>query len=100
MVTENEIIDIIQCEILIDENIAKRIARRIMYEKILPCPFCGFCKPIVNSAFQIHGESDKYNHYFAVNCECYSGGCGATGCYYKTEDKAIEAWNRRTNVTA
>lgn len=62
-----------------------------MNEKLKPCPFCGGMGILNN-------ESDKIVSY--VKCLT----CGAeTGLIkvsaeYSSDDKAIEAWNRRVNV--
>ena len=58
-----------------------------------PCPFCG-CSAISSSEQRHSGTKDKF--YFV--------GCGGFGCiaslhsmnrYYKTEQEAENAWNRR-----
>lgn len=63
-------------------------------KKLTPCPFCG------NEKLFILDEGDNSGAYenipnYAVCCDFYRGGCGATSGYRRTEEEAIEAWNRR-----
>lgn len=59
--------------------------------ELKPCPFCGGEAEI--------GHSNLFSGKMASYCECNN--CGATGEYfdvsskYSSDDKAIEAWNRR-----
>lgn len=64
--------------------------------ELKPCPFCGnknvyIC---VDSAEYSLGLTDRAN--FGVICSKTSYGCGASSGWYDTEDRAIEAWNRRS----
>lgn len=79
-------------------------------ENLKPCPFCGNtmldisdvrdCEDCANfeaedvcPAFEPAGFC---NMKFVV-CSFYKGGCGASSGWYKTEEEAVEAWNRRDN---
>lgn len=59
-----------------------------MLEKLKPCPFCGDEHPFVNKI-----KTNFFEDRYAVMCE----NCQSMGKYCKTEDQAIEAWNRRTS---
>ena len=64
-----------------------------------PCPFCGGTNLNIEGK-DIWGPNDlPYNpkHIFRIKCSALEGGCGATNGYYRTEEGAIEAWNRRDN---
>jgi len=77
-------------------------------EKIKPCPFCGKdvaelsdvkeCEDCANfeneDACPAYEEMEPCPWHFVV-CSHYRGGCGASGGWELTEEKAIEAWNRR-----
>lgn len=69
---------------------------RKLEEILKPCPFCGSDKLTING--------DDFGD-FAVICDFMDfdtkteGGCGATtGYYYKSEEKAVEAWNTRASA--
>ena len=54
--------------------------------ELKPCPFCGDTYIIVRS----------HINYYTVGCNSLSCVCLHThGKPFKTEEKAIEAWNRR-----
>lgn len=55
-----------------------------MSNKLKPCPFCG-------ATDVSHWISDFGDHVVSCNV------CFAQGSPAKTEEKAIAAWNRRTN---
>lgn len=67
-----------------------------MSEKTRDCPFCGRADSVNRDKFDtlIPGFS-----LYAVFCDKDKGGCGAYGPYKRTEEEAIDAWNRRANVT-
>ena len=50
---------------------------------------CPFCQKRVGHVI----EEDANN--FAVCCDVYKGGCGATAGYASTIEKAVENWNMR-----
>lgn len=56
-----------------------------MNYELKPCPFCGG----TNFTIGTRGRS------VAVICDFRQEGCGASGRYRDTEEKAVEAWNRR-----
>lgn len=53
-----------------------------MNEELKPCPFCSGYACIIG---------DKNEHKFIVECQY----CYAQTSYFKTEEYATEAWNRR-----
>jgi Lar family restriction alleviation protein len=58
-----------------------------MAEKLKPCPFCG------NEDITITEIDELYQ----TVCSVIRKGCGAASGYQYSRDKAINAWNRRTN---
>ena len=67
--------------------------------KIEACPFCGSTTaPQLFTWTQINGADEGKDRIaeWAVCCDIQMGGCGATGPYYLTQDRAIKKWNRRT----
>ena len=58
------------------------------HKELKPCPFCGG-KPFVSHRFPLFGEEAT----IAVVCE----ECNASTQRKRTEQKAINAWNRRVN---
>jgi len=58
--------------------------------KLLPCPFCPA------NAAQVVCD-DPQNFY--VCCSKHYGGCGASSGYYRTEQEAVDKWNRRVPPT-
>lgn len=58
-----------------------------MSEELKPCPFCGES----NTLFVEHDVS-----YYVV-CNLCNYGCGTTAPVVRSEQEAIEAWNRRYN---
>lgn len=77
--------------------------------KILPCPFCGNEEVECTNNYEFYGFSDDFEDYadedsphddikYAVICDSDKGGCGATGGFDDTKEKAIERWNRRSNI--
>lgn len=62
------------------------------YEILKPCPFCGSDEILVKD-YDHYGIDSWYTGYGVVCMDC-----GAqTKTHYKTEKKAIHAWNRRVN---
>lgn len=83
-------------------------------ENILPCPFCGKAEsPSVETArscedcmhFEDEEKCPAYEPFDdewedrcpfkTVVCTFDKGGCGASGGWYPTREKAIAAWNKR-----
>lgn len=64
-----------------------------------PCPFCGKIVAIAGTVAELEGFiGDIYHCCFTVVCDFTKGGCGAAiGRQYKSEEEAVEAWNRRAN---
>lgn len=56
-------------------------------DELKPCPFCG-CKARVLTT------SDFYYEVLCLNLECK---INPATRFYKKEEEAIEAWNRRTD---
>lgn len=59
---------------------------------LLPCPFCGGEASVI----------DHHNDDGSVSVGCADDTClgfSGIGWLYKTEDEAVEAWNRRAAVT-
>lgn len=73
-----------------------------MPNELRKCPFCGKeytvnlydcteCSPCVDEP---PCDGCNWKKYLIV-CSVNLGGCGAASGWYDTEEKAIEAWNRR-----
>ena len=74
------------------------------------CPFCGNKFVELANAREIdecaNFEDEECPECFeqsscslyTVVCSVNEGGCGASSGYHTTEEKAIEAWNRRKDV--
>lgn len=60
--------------------------------ELKPCPFCG--SKWANVKY-VNNPFDRHHIYggFAAYCD----DCGATTKHFKTEQEAIEAWNRRAD---
>ena len=65
-------------------------------KELTPCPFCGNEKLFILDEGYNSGAYENIPNY-AVCCDFYRGGCGATSGYRRTEEEAIEAWNRRVD---
>ena len=67
-----------------------------------PCPFCGGTKLFVGTIAEIEMQDEDHEDFafnrqlYSVVCDYQEGGCGASvgGCR-RSEQEAIEAWNRR-----
>lgn len=57
-------------------------------ERFKPCPFCGGKHPFLSKV-----TTNYYAEQFFVICE----DCQAKSKYATSENKAIEAWNRRAD---
>lgn len=59
--------------------------------ELKPCPFCG--EKVFLYGFEDYKDIDrKSTPYYYVKC----GNCGATVWGDEDKEKAVEAWNRRT----
>ncbi|MDO4301662.1 MAG: Lar family restriction alleviation protein [Clostridia bacterium] len=58
--------------------------------KLKPCPFCGGEAVLVN--INVSGINDVPNP-FEIHCK----NCKSCSDWFTTEQKAVSAWNRRTN---
>ncbi len=59
--------------------------------RMLPCPHCGKSVAVI-----LNLELEKpYCSCVCVVCDVSQGGCGATGGFTTSEEKAIEKWNER-----
>ena len=57
--------------------------------ELKPCPFCNCDRAyVVNRAYKVSGP------YSVYQVECFS--CAARGPAALTEDKSIDAWNKRS----
>ena len=76
--------------------------RNTMPNELKPCPFCGRknaatlsncteCSPCVDEP---PCDGCNWKKYLIV-CNVTLGGCGASSGLYDTEEKAIQAWNKR-----
>lgn len=63
--------------------------------ELKPCPFCGAKETDFGEPVNLWMTTDeKGNIEFSVDCQ----NCGANiGLFNRTEEEAIEAWNRRVN---
>ena len=65
-------------------------------KKLKPCPFCGNTQPKllrdadISIYYQGHVPVD-----YAVVCDATKGGCGATGGFAGSKEKAAYNWNKR-----
>lgn len=67
---------------------------KIPVAELKPCPFCGSISYLfIGTANDISGNDDEES--IAVCCDFSKGGCGSSGGYRLSREKAIEAWNRR-----
>lgn len=73
----------------------------MMTEELKPCPFCGKKVAIVTNCVEIEGcenfESCANCGWKCVVCNAIDGGCGASGGYADSEEKAITKWNTRAS---
>ena len=70
--------------------------------ELKPCPFCGGTQLFVGTIAEIEMMDEGHTDYllksqnYAVVCNYIEGGCGASsGGDARSEEEAIEAWNRR-----
>lgn len=59
-------------------------------DKLAPCPFCGGEAYVVKHHYGMWDNKPKDFFVICLNCNA------ASSHYSNTEEKAIEAWNRRT----
>ena len=60
--------------------------------ELKPCPFCGGMARVIEHTF--YETSDFTSHSYGVECcDCFT----KSFQFYKTEEKAINAWNRRVD---
>ena len=66
------------------------------------CPFCGGDKLSIENCITLEDcanfERCEEDSYVTVVCDYSKGGCGASGGYYDSAEKAIAAWNRRVDA--
>lgn len=74
--------------------------------ELLSCPFCGKSVAVIMDDYGecLERWGDEFDEsgleatdYKAVVCSFSDGGCGASGGWRKTEEEAVEAWNRRAH---
>ena len=63
------------------------------YQKLRECPFCGSTDILVKG-YPYKATYHGHKHYFVI---CHDCG-GQTKKFYAYEEKAIKAWNTRTNT--
>ena len=70
--------------------------------ELKPCPFCGGTQLFVGTIAEIEMMDEDNPNYlhgkktYSVVCDYLEGGCGASsGGGARSEEEAIEAWNRR-----
>ena len=62
--------------------------------KLKPCPFCGGKAELYHDTK--HGSLSVYSHVVCTNRKCgVSGAWIIESTRYASDDRAIEAWNRR-----
>lgn len=68
-------------------------------DKLLPCPFCGGEASMGTVTYDKKSEVARLNKqqtFYGVNCiECGANTLGVIGS--KTEEEAVNRWNRRGN---
>ena len=69
-----------------------RPAERRMIMELKPCPFCGSTDVYISFRYPLLGEGLR----MLVVCNC----CGCMTAQCRNEDKAVEAWNRRSDNEA
>ena len=74
--------------------------------ELLPCPFCGKDVAVImddySECLELWGDEFDESGLEATDCKAVvcsflDGGCGASGGWRKTEEEAVEAWNRRAH---
>ena len=63
--------------------------------ELKPCPFCG--NPLEPKYNLTISREDIDDHWYVRNWVVKCDGCGARGGKNRRKEKAIEAWNRRSN---
>jgi hypothetical protein len=71
--------------------------------KIEKCPFCDKAVAEITNCKDLeecrHFEKCPATEpYVCVVCNMFEGGCGASSGYYDSAEKAIAAWNRRSDA--
>lgn len=78
-----------------------------MEYSLKPCPFCGKSVAVLSDVqdcemcanFESNAcprfTNQKSCPWIFVVCNCSKGGCGTTTGWFRSEEDAIEAWNRR-----
>lgn len=75
-------------------------------DELLPCPFCGATEPVeFTTAAELWADmdveiSDTHMESFAVICNAWSHGCGATGGFMLNREGAVAKWNKRSAHSA
>ena len=68
-----------------------------MMAELKPCPFCGWKARLKHGSYNLlgaYGTTDEDRQWYGVFC--YECGVSQPKRQYDTKEKAIEAWNRRT----
>ena len=77
--------------------------------ELKPCPFCGGEVAEITNAHELEDcasfesegcpcelyEDSGFCSLYSIVCSMNRGGCGSSSGYFSTEEKAVEAWNRR-----
>ena len=72
-------------------------------DKLRECPFCDKDVAEISNCQELEGcrhfeKCPSTEPYVCVVCNMHEGGCGASGGYYDSAEKAIAAWNSRADA--
>ena len=65
--------------------------------KLKPCPFCGN-NDLKDMDIETTGRQSLHIKNKVKSCFVHCWECGANGAVASTENKAIEAWNKRSQI--
>lgn len=74
----------------------------IAMEELKPCPFCGGAAGVDKMNFCFEDTGEYAMSAFVVSCSAFVVSCRVCGmktAQYRTEEKAVKAWNRRAERT-